>query len=145
MVENVSYAEFVNTLKAPPIRTEAGDDPSFFDVSHAIVGLATEGCEALDAWKAHMFYGKELDYTNLDEEMGDALFFIQLYANARGTTITQFQQLNEHKLAERYKNKKFTQEEALNRDLNAEREVLERHSESYVTGSPQDPNSFGAR
>lgn len=95
------------------------------DVMHAIVGISTEAGEALDALKKTMFYGKPLDLVNLDEEMGDVLWYMALYFNHRGIDFEQVMQRNIDKLRARFP-EKFTQENALTRDLATEREILER-------------------
>lgn len=95
---------------------------------HAIIGVCTEGGEALDVMKKNLFYGKEIDKTNLIEELGDLLWYIQLAADELGTTIPEIIQANIAKLRERYP-VEFSEEKALERDLDKERSVLERHSE----------------
>jgi len=94
------------------------------DIFHAALGLATEAGELLDPFKKGLFYGKTLDLVNLDEEIGDHLWYIAIYAEARGKTIPELAAMNNRKLKQRYP-EKFTQEAALNRDLFAERQVLE--------------------
>ena len=98
------------------------------DVLHAIIGVATEGAELLDPVKKMMFYGKPLDMVNLDEEMGDLLWYIAIYANARKTTIEALATTNNLKLRARYPDK-FSSEKALNRDLERERIILEGHEQ----------------
>lgn len=106
------------------------------DVLHAIVGISTEGGELLDVAKKAMFYGKSPDYVNLDEEMGDVLWYIAIYANARGTTIEALAQQNNAKLRQRFPNK-FSEHLANNRNLAAEREVLEQHSPGAHNGQAE--------
>jgi NTP pyrophosphatase (non-canonical NTP hydrolase) len=94
------------------------------DILHAIIGISTEAGELLDPVKKMMFYGKPLDPINLDEEIGDILWYIAIYATARATTILKLAETNSLKLRIRYP-EKFTYYRALHRDLKAEREVLE--------------------
>lgn len=94
------------------------------DILHASIGIATEAGEFLDPFKKAMFYGKHIDLVNLDEEVGDLLWYIAIYAEARGKTIPELASMNNRKLKQRFPDK-FTQEAALNRDLFAERQVLE--------------------
>lgn len=94
------------------------------DIIHAAFGVATEGGEILDAIKKYIFYGKNLDVTNLDEEMGDVLWYIAIYCNARQITIEHLMKQNIDKLSTRYP-ERFTEYHALHRDLVAEREALE--------------------
>lgn len=95
------------------------------DIIHAAIGIATEAGEFLDPIKKFIFYGKPVDFVNLDEEVGDLLWYIALYLNARGLDMEAVMEKNINKLEARYPDK-FTQDHALNRDLDAEREILER-------------------
>lgn len=94
------------------------------DVRHAVDGIASESGEIVDVLKKAFAYGKPIDFVNLDEEVGDLLWYIQLYANYRGKTIPDLVRQNRDKLVARYGDK-FTQDKALNRDLDKERAVLE--------------------
>lgn len=98
------------------------------DIIHAIVGISTEAGELLDALKKTMFYGKNLDKVNLDEEIGDVLWYIAIYLNARGKSFEQVFDQNIAKLRTRYP-EKFTESHALHRDVNAERATLEQSQE----------------
>jgi len=91
---------------------------------HAGMGITTESGEFLDMLKKHIFYGKELDTINLKEELGDLLFYIALAMDELGTTFEEVMKINFEKLSARYPNK-FTKEDATNRDLDKEREILE--------------------
>ena len=102
------------------------------DLIHAIIGIATEAGEFLDPIKKLIFYGKPLDLVNLDEEAGDLLWYLAIYAEARGTTIPELARRNIEKLRVRYPDK-FTSSHALERDLLAERKSLE--------GGPDTPGN----
>lgn len=91
---------------------------------HAGMGLATESAEFIDAIKKHIFYGKELDTTNLKEEMGDILWYMAIAMDVLDTDFDTEQQRVIEKLKVRYP-EKFTDYHAENRDLDAERKVLE--------------------
>jgi NTP pyrophosphatase (non-canonical NTP hydrolase) len=107
------------------MRTDAGkvypQDPRLM---HAAIGLCTESGELIDALKKAMFYGKELDKTNLKEESGDILWYLALFMDAIGTDFETEMIRVIAKLEARYP-EKFTEELAANRDLAAERKVLE--------------------
>lgn len=90
---------------------------------HGAIGLASEGGELLDQVKAHLFYGKTLDKTNVLEECGDALWFISVALDSCGYTLDQAMTMNVAKLAARYP-VEWTQDAALNRDLGLEKKVL---------------------
>lgn len=92
---------------------------------HAGIGLSTEAGELLDALKKHIFYGKELDKVNLAEEMGDLFWYMAILADELGFEFESVMERNITKLKARY-GEKFSEEKAENRDLNTEREILEK-------------------
>lgn len=94
------------------------------DMMHAAVGIATEAGELLDAIKKSAFYGSEIDYINLAEELGDLEWYMALMREELGITQRAVQKRNIAKLRARYP-EGFTQEDAEDRDTDAERKVLE--------------------
>ena len=94
---------------------------------HAAIGLCTEAGEIQDALKKHIFYGKPLDLTNLREEGGDLFWYMAVFCDALQISFEEMQGLNIEKLAARYPDK-FTEYKALNRDLEAERTILENNA-----------------
>ncbi|MFN5538469.1 MAG: nucleoside triphosphate pyrophosphohydrolase family protein [Candidatus Melainabacteria bacterium] len=92
---------------------------------HALMGLTTEAGESLDALKKHLFYGKPLDEVNLKEEMGDLFWYLAIMADTLGVSFEEIQERNIEKLKARY-GEKFTDEKAINRNLETERSILER-------------------
>ncbi len=94
------------------------------DLLHASMGLSTEAAEFTDALKKHIFYGKELDTVNLKEEIGDILWYAAIALEALDSSFEEVMQTNIDKLAARYPDK-FTEESAINRDLDTERKILE--------------------
>lgn len=95
------------------------------EIYHAIIGISTEAGEALDAVKKAMIYGRELNLVNLDEEIGDLLWYITLYAKQRNLGLDYFAALNFAKLSLRYPDKKFEEEKEKNRNLGAELDLLQ--------------------
>lgn len=91
---------------------------------HSMIGLATEAGEIQDMMKKHLFYGKEIDRVNLVEELGDIMWYVGLACSELGVTLDEVMAKNNAKLAARYGDV-FTEDAALNRDLNKERETLE--------------------
>lgn len=112
------------------------------DVLHALVGISTEAGELLDVAKKAMFYGKAVDYVNLDEEMGDVLWYVAIYCNARGIEIGELMQRNINKLRTRFPSS-FTEEAANNRDLAAERKTLEANADAALELSELPPLNAG--
>lgn len=92
---------------------------------HAAVGISTEAGELLDAVKKAIIYGKPVDVVNIKEELGDLLWYIGLAISDLDTTFEEIFDINDAKLSLRYSQGQFTTEEALNRDTQAERQVLE--------------------
>lgn len=113
------------------LRTESPITPELVErmtgsarVIHAIFGLFTEIGELVDIFKRHIFYGKEIDYTNMDEEIGDCLWYIAILMDFCGVNFEQCMERNIRKLRTRFP-QKFDEENALSRDLAAERTALE--------------------
>lgn len=91
---------------------------------HSAMGMATEGCEALDQLKKAIFYGLDLDTTNVFEEIGDTLYYAVLGLIALDRDLGEAMYINTKKLAHRYPDK-FSKFFAENRDLKGERDILE--------------------
>ena len=115
------------------MRTNASDggplsrilqDESTIDLMHACLGIATEAGELIDPIKKAVFYGKALDKVNLMEEVGDILWYCAIILKYTGHTFEDAMERNIAKLQKRYPDK-FTEEDAVNRDLVSERKELE--------------------
>lgn len=91
---------------------------------HALIGIVTESGELFDQFKKHIFYGKPLDLVNLQEELGDLMWYIAILLDYLGISLEEIMAQNNAKLRARYP-EKFTEDNALNRDLDGERKVLE--------------------
>ena len=91
---------------------------------HMALGLATEAGEFADIFKKHLAYKKEVDYVNAAEEIGDIFWYAANFCRMNNISMEEILDKNIAKLETRYP-EKFTQEKALNRDLDAERNILE--------------------
>lgn len=91
---------------------------------HAAMGMCTEAGEFQDQLKRHLFYGKPIDSVNLAEEVGDMMWYLALAANALNVDLIEVATKNIAKLKARYPDK-FKEHDALNRDLDTERKILE--------------------
>jgi NTP pyrophosphatase (non-canonical NTP hydrolase) len=91
---------------------------------HAGMGMNTEAGEFLDVLKKYMMYGKPVDRTNLAEEVGDMLWYIAIACNVLGVSLENLMANNIQKLRTRYPNK-FTSYDAIHRNVDAERAVLD--------------------
>lgn len=92
---------------------------------HAMIGLCTEGGEIQDQIKKHIFYGKDIDKVNLVEELGDLMWYVAIAADTLGVSLEEIMERNNAKLEARY-GKVFTEQAALVRNLEKEREILEK-------------------
>lgn len=99
---------------------------------HAGMGASTECGEVLTALKAYIFYGKKIDFGNILEEGGDLFWFLALLFDAGGFSFETAMKANIAKLRARYPTQ-FTEESALNRDLEAERRELELEQDRIKT------------
>lgn len=100
------------------------DSSIILNLLHGAVGICTEGGELLDTLKKFIFYGKNLDTVNIVEEIGDVLWYIGLICLTLDIPLEEVMTKNINKLKVRYP-EKFIKDNAINRDLQKEREVLE--------------------
>jgi NTP pyrophosphatase (non-canonical NTP hydrolase) len=94
------------------------------ELTHYADGLVTEAAEIKDVFKAYIAYGKPIDSVNVKEELGDIFWYMGRICEYYGWKFEDVQQLNIDKLKGRYP-EKFNSDQAINRDLSAEREILE--------------------
>lgn len=103
-------------------------------ILHAIMGMIDEAGEMCSLAKGVIYYKKELDFTNLLEEMGDMLWYwflgVDEIAKLLETTPKEIfgaiYDMNRAKLYHRYlKKEEYNKEGATKRDLVFERKVLE--------------------
>lgn len=95
---------------------------------HAIIGIATESTELCEALYS-VLTGGEVDLVNLREENGDINWYQAIFYDAMEELGFEGHweddlETNIAKLKARYPDK-FTSENAINRDLEAERQILE--------------------
>jgi NTP pyrophosphatase (non-canonical NTP hydrolase) len=94
------------------------------DIVHGIIGAATESGELLEALYATLYQEKELDLVNVYEEVGDSTWYLAMLLRKAGRTFDDVFRNNITKLRKRF-GEKFTEYDANNRDLDAERTILE--------------------
>ncbi len=90
---------------------------------HGAMGLATEAGEFLSPIKAHIYYGRELDETNLREELGDIMWYMAVICDCLGVDFEEIWERNIKKLQARYGDK-YSDFYANNRNLAKEYRVL---------------------
>jgi NTP pyrophosphatase (non-canonical NTP hydrolase) len=105
-----------------PVLTRAGQEGSL-RLLHAFLGICTEAGEINDALKKALIYGKPFDKVNAIEELGDLMWYIAIASDTLEVSLEDIMEKNIAKLKARY-GEKFTEEAALNRDLDKEINVL---------------------
>jgi NTP pyrophosphatase (non-canonical NTP hydrolase) len=66
------------------------------------IGLTAEAGEVADIIKKHLFHGKPLNRTHLEEELGDVLWYLDRTLSLIGVSLEHCMSLNDAKLEERY-------------------------------------------
>ncbi|WP_287034737.1 MULTISPECIES: MazG nucleotide pyrophosphohydrolase domain-containing protein [unclassified Methylobacterium] len=108
----------------------AGSDYSQADLEtglariHAALGMRTEADEILQQ-ELDILCGKPVKPADQADELGDLLWYGQLYLNATGWSLLGVVQRNVAKLIERFKGLSYTTEGAVNRDKSAEAQAQE--------------------
>lgn len=126
------------------LRTESPITPELIErltgnarAVHAFFGLLTETGELADGFKRAIFYGKPLDTTNIKEEVGDVFWYLAILCDTLGISFDDCMVANIEKLRKRYPDK-YSHEAALNRDLSAERKVLEGNADLIAADTKAD-------
>lgn len=118
-LERMSGEQILGQLKQYASHFEAND------LIHGILGAAGESGELLDALTAAILEQKEIDKVNVVEEVGDVLWYLALVLRSVDSTLEEAMQININKLRKRYP-EQWSQEAVVNRDLEGEREILEK-------------------
>jgi NTP pyrophosphatase (non-canonical NTP hydrolase) len=108
-------AKMVLALAKPGQKLVEEMTPLKAHLNHMCMGMCGEVGEAIDCVKKFTIYNKEIDFVNLKEELGDLLFYIFGILNATDITIYDCMESNQWKLAERYKNKTYSDQAAIER------------------------------
>lgn len=103
-----------------------GDDiiPNNERIIHALLGIATESTELCEALHKYITTGV-IDVANVGEEIGDMNYYASIFCDAAPIDFEQTFHTVIAKLEARYKGK-FTKEAAENRNIDVERNILER-------------------
>jgi NTP pyrophosphatase (non-canonical NTP hydrolase) len=125
-----AYDEFVQSRKsqASVLPTQEATD-----ALHGSIGIITEGGELLDAMKKHLYYGRDFDRVNAIKELGDIEFYASVLRHSLGVTRDEVLRVNVAKLERRYK-ERFTATESVNRDVKAERGIMEHELQDLKGG-----------
>lgn len=122
------YGKMVPAFPRNPVDSSVAPEEFSLDhrnvrLLHGALGLVTESIEVLSA-VVDSISGRPLDIVNLVEECGDIAWYQAEIFDAVGADHQSCLQKVIDKLRARY-SEKFTSEEALNRNLQRERDVLE--------------------
>jgi NTP pyrophosphatase (non-canonical NTP hydrolase) len=125
-VNSIEYVEKASRTDLDDYRkmAERCQNETTLKILHAVMGMVTEAGELMDAVKRHLIYGAPIDRVNIKEENGDSFWYQALLARASGFTFPECMDANIVKLLKRFP-EKFTEDRALNRDLDEERKALE--------------------
>lgn len=130
-MDNTTYMTGVLTTESNDFNAiaERLKDPKTIRLLHAAQGMVTEAAEFMDVMKKHIFYGKPIDEVNLVEEIGDCRWYECIAMNELNVSAEQVQAINNKKLTDkkagRYKKGEFTSVDAILRNLDSERNILE--------------------
>ena len=78
------------------------------------LGLTGETGELIEVVKKHFFHGHPVDYDKLEDEAGDLLWYLAVFANSFGLDLEQIALHNVEKLKKRYP-ERFSEERSRNR------------------------------
>ncbi len=95
------------------------------DIEHMMYGMASELGELMSMLKGYYVYGKEFDIVNYKEELGDIGWFLAGACTVMGIDMEEVLEKNIAKLRARYP-ENFDENLAINRNLEKEREILEK-------------------
>ncbi|MGY0219177.1 hypothetical protein ACWJJH_17635 [Endozoicomonadaceae bacterium StTr2] len=93
------------------------------EILHAALGVYTEAAEMLEAILKAM-RGEAFDEVNMFEEAGDTEWYMAMMYRALNRLPAEAREINIKKLRQRYP-EKFDSGQAISRNLEAEREILE--------------------
>jgi NTP pyrophosphatase (non-canonical NTP hydrolase) len=114
----------IKELQLPITLYKTGDfSVTDMNLIHVVYGVVTEAAEIAEEILKAGIEKRELNKTNLKEELGDLLWYIALGINTLGLDFEGVAKANIDKLKVRYP-EKFTTEKAMNRDLEAEENAL---------------------
>lgn len=111
----VEYQDMVKTLAKSGEAILKNLTPEKAHIWHMVTGIVGEAGELIDAVKKHVVYGQELDINNVIEEKGDIEFYMEGLRQALNITRDETLEANKKKLAKRYENFKYSDEQAKNR------------------------------
>ena len=125
----IGFASVNGVFCQPDVALPLGRD--FMRTLHGVIGMATESGELVKPFleamtKEDMMDAiKNLDLVNIGEELGDSDWYKAIIHDATGVSEDHVRAKVIAKLEKRYKDKQFNAQQAIERDLDGERAVLE--------------------
>lgn len=119
------YNKSVDICSSAPGHLVFRRDNTGENMLHAAIGLCTEAGEILEEVVRSKYEDTPLDVTNIKEEIGDVMWYMAIFLRDLDIDLFDAMAINIAKLRARYPGEKFSTERANNRDLNAERSILE--------------------
>lgn len=114
-----NFLEYQNAAQRTlPILLEGKDN-----INHMLFGLMTEVGELVDTHKRALAYKTELDMLNIEEEMGDILWYLAGLATFYKLSLNNVASKNIAKLRTRFP-EKFEEVLAVNRNTDEERKTF---------------------
>ncbi len=98
------------------------------NLAHMAMGISGEAGEILDAVKKTFAYNKALDKNHVIEEIGDVLFYINGLLDVMEVSWDEALTTNIKKLEARYPAGHFDAQQAINRDVAAEKAAMGHHA-----------------
>lgn len=150
MTLDQNHAAMVAALVKPGEEIIEQTSPLHAHLNHMAMLLAGESGELVDAIKKHTIYGKDLDFVNVIEELGDIEFALEAIRKALGIHRDETLVMNIEKLMARYPNGKFSNADAQARaDKESGQQSIELGIDPAKPGSDQtvqmsvsDPSEF---
>lgn len=130
------FQNMVMRLAIDPTTILPSLTPEKLALLHAVVGIAGEAGELLDAVKKHIYYQQPLNVENVLEEMGDIEFYQEMARQAIGVTRNEIIGGNIDKL--------LTGENARYKEGEFSNEAASARRDKQLTGETFSPNPDGS-
>lgn len=112
MTLDQNHAAMVAALVKPGEEIIEQTTPIHAHLNHMAMLIAGEVGELVDAIKKHTIYGKELDFVNVIEELGDIEFALEAIRKSLEINRDEALAMNMEKLMKRYPEGKFSNADA---------------------------------
>lgn len=126
MTLDQNHAAMVAALVKPGEEIIEQTTPIHAHLNHMAMLLAGETGELVDAIKKHTIYGKDLDFVNVIEELGDIEFALEAIRKSLEIHRDEALAMNMEKLMKRYPEGKFS-----NADAQARADKVEEEGDAH--------------